>query len=40
MIATHADVSVLKAAIGYAPRVTVEEGIPQFVEWFRHYYSL
>jgi UDP-glucuronate 4-epimerase len=40
VIATHADVSALKAAIGYAPRVTVEEGIPQFVEWFRHYYSL
>jgi len=40
VIATHADVSALKAAIGYAPRVTVEEGIPQFVDWFRNYYSL
>jgi UDP-glucuronate 4-epimerase len=40
VIATHADISALKAAIGYAPRVTVEEGIPQFVDWFRNYYSL
>ena len=40
VIATHADVSALKAAIGYAPRVTVEEGIPHFVDWFRNYYSL
>ena len=40
VIATHADVSALKAATGHAPRVTVEQGIPQFVEWFRHYYSL
>ena len=40
VIATHADVSALKAAIGYAPKVTVEEGIPQFVDWFRNYYSL
>ena len=40
VIATHADVSALKAAIGYAPRVRVEEGVPQFVEWFRHYYKL
>jgi UDP-glucuronate 4-epimerase len=40
VVATHADVSALKAAIGYAPKVTVEEGIPQFVEWFRAYYRL
>ena len=40
VVATHADVSALKAAIGYAPRVTVEEGIPQFVDWYRHYYRV
>lgn len=38
--ATHADVSALNRAIGYAPKVTVEEGIPKFVEWFRDYYRL
>ena len=38
--ATHADVSALQRAIGYAPRVTVEEGIPQFVAWYRDYYQL
>jgi UDP-glucuronate 4-epimerase len=40
VVATHADVSALKRAIGYAPQVTVEEGIPQFVAWFRDYYRL
>ena len=40
VVATHADVSALKAAIGYAPQVTVEEGIPQFVDWFRAYYQM
>ena len=40
VVATHADVSALKRAIGYAPKVTVEEGIPRFVEWFRDYYRL
>jgi Nucleoside-diphosphate-sugar epimerases len=40
VVATHADVSALKAAIGYAPQVTVEEGIPQFVDWFRTYYQI
>lgn len=38
--ATHADVSALNRAIGYAPKVTVEEGIPRFVAWFRDYYRL
>lgn len=38
--ATHADVSALNRAIGYAPKVTVEEGIPKFVDWFRDYYRL
>jgi len=40
VVATHADVSALKRAIGYSPKVTVEEGIPQFVNWFRDYYQL
>lgn len=40
VVATHADVSALKRAIGYAPKVTVEEGIPSFVEWYRHYYQM
>lgn len=38
--ATHADVSALRRAIGYAPKVTVEEGIPQFVNWYRSYYQI
>ena len=38
--ATHADISALQAAIGYAPNVTVEEGIPMFIEWFRKFYKL
>ncbi|MGA1207515.1 MAG: NAD-dependent epimerase [Gammaproteobacteria bacterium] len=38
--ATHADISALQRAIGYSPRVTVEEGIPQFVSWYRSYYQL
>ena len=40
VLETHADVFSLKAVLGYEPKVTVEEGIPQFVEWFRDYYKL
>lgn len=34
---TYADVSKLHALTGYAPKVTLEEGIPRFVEWYRGY---
>jgi UDP-glucuronate 4-epimerase len=32
---TCADVSKARARLGYSPSVTIEEGIPRFVEWFR-----
>ena len=33
--ATYADVSRLHALCGYAPKVTLEEGLPRFVAWWR-----
>ncbi|HEX6966812.1 MAG TPA: GDP-mannose 4,6-dehydratase [Gemmatimonadaceae bacterium] len=33
---TCADISRARAALGYAPTVPIREGIPLFVEWFRH----
>ena len=33
--ATYADVSRLHALCGYAPKVTLEEGLPRFVAWYR-----
>jgi UDP-glucuronate 4-epimerase len=36
--ATMADVSELESATGYRPRVTVEVGVPRFVEWYKSYY--
>jgi UDP-glucuronate 4-epimerase len=38
--ATFADVSKLRALTGYAPRVTLEQGLPKFVAWHRGYYGL
>ncbi len=32
---TCADVSLAARELGYAPKVTIEEGIPRFVAWFR-----
>ncbi|MBN8551437.1 MAG: NAD-dependent epimerase/dehydratase family protein [Caulobacterales bacterium] len=37
--ATFADVSALKALTGYDPKVPLEDGIPQFIDWYRHFYG-
>ena len=37
--ATEADVSALESDFGYRPQVAVEEGVKQFVKWYRSYYS-
>ena len=40
VIATWADAEDLELAIGFRPRIPVEEGIPRFVEWYRSYYHV
>jgi UDP-glucuronate 4-epimerase len=37
---TEADVSSLVEAVGYRPKVSVEEGIAAFVAWYREYYKV
>ena len=37
--ATYADVSSLEKAIGYKPKTSVQDGIHQFVKWYREYYQ-
>ena len=37
---TEADVSALAAAVGYTPRVSVEQGVASFVAWYRDYYQV
>ena len=39
MIETCASIDRLRAAIGFSPKVTLEEGLSNFVTWFRSYYS-
>lgn len=38
--ATFADVSALSEAVGYRPRISLEEGMPQFVAWYRDFYGI
>ncbi|HWU76422.1 MAG TPA: NAD-dependent epimerase [Rhodanobacter sp.] len=37
---TEADMSSLAAAVGYNPTVPVEEGVANFVRWYREYYKV
>jgi UDP-glucuronate 4-epimerase len=37
---TYADVSDLVADVGYQPATSVEDGIGNFVEWYREYYGI
>jgi len=37
--ATYADVSALAEAVGYRPRVGIEEGMEKFVRWYRGFYG-
>jgi UDP-glucuronate 4-epimerase len=39
MPATCADLTRVRAAIGYEPKVALEEGLRRFVGWFRSYYG-
>jgi UDP-glucuronate 4-epimerase len=38
--ATYADVSALVEAVGYRPKVSLEEGMERFVGWFRGFYGV
>jgi len=38
--ATYADVSELSRAVGFAPRTSIEDGLRNFVAWYRDYYKL
>ena len=38
--ATMADTSELAQVTGYQPTTGVDDGVPQFVEWYRRYYQV
>jgi UDP-glucuronate 4-epimerase len=37
---TFADITASGTDFGYRPTISIEEGIPQFVEWYRGYYGV
>jgi UDP-glucuronate 4-epimerase len=39
VVATHADVSALRAWTGVSPRTPIAEGLARFARWFRAYHG-
>ncbi|WP_261320654.1 SDR family NAD(P)-dependent oxidoreductase [Qipengyuania aquimaris] len=37
---TYADIDAIQRDIGYQPTTSIEQGIPQFVEWYRAYHKV
>ena len=37
---TYADIEESRRDLGFEPRVSIEEGIPRFIAWFREYHKL
>jgi UDP-glucuronate 4-epimerase len=37
---TYCDTSKAKKLLGYDPKVTLRDGIKEFVKWYRGYYSV
>jgi UDP-glucuronate 4-epimerase len=40
VLETYADTDSLYEAIGLRPHISLEEGLPQFVQWYRDYYQV
>lgn len=40
VIATAADIGAIERDLGFRPTVSIEEGIPRFVDWYRAYYGI
>ncbi len=40
VVETYADIETATRELGFAPRTTIDEGVPRFVEWFRQYHGL
>jgi UDP-glucuronate 4-epimerase len=37
---TFADISAISGDLGYAPTTVIADGIPRFVDWYRHYHKI
>lgn len=39
VLATYADIDDLTRDVGFKPTTSIDQGIKQFVQWYREYYD-
>ena len=37
---TYADISAIERDLGFRPTTSIDEGVPQFVDWYRRYHGV
>ena len=37
---TEADISLLESKINYVPKISIEDGISKFIDWYKEYYGI
>ena len=40
VIETSADITKINKAINFSPKVTIDEGLPLFIKWYKNYYNM
>jgi UDP-glucuronate 4-epimerase len=40
VVETHADLAWIKADYGYAPEVSIDAGVPRFIDWYKRYHGI
>jgi UDP-glucuronate 4-epimerase len=40
VVATAADIGAIERDLGFRPAVSIEQGIPRFVDWYRRYHGI
>jgi UDP-glucuronate 4-epimerase len=40
VVATYADIDDLARDVDFAPRTSIEDGVEQFVRWYRDFYRV
>ena len=38
IVKTHSDTNLLRALTDFEPKTNIQEGISQFVKWYKNYY--
>jgi UDP-glucuronate 4-epimerase len=37
---TYADISAIRNDLGFAPTISIDQGVPRFVQWYRAYHGI